>query len=363
MNTLTLAVAGSRKTQSIVDACSSGPTGVKRLALTFTITGQAELTARLTKACGPGQSPEVMGWYSFLLRHWIRPYLPMLFSRVRLAGLNFDGEPAAGWYATGRDRYFDAQGRAYKRHLSKLATEVYTKCDAASVDRIQRIYKEIYIDEVQDLTGCDLDLLEALLDSTSKIVIVGDVRQSIYDTNPQDPRHKQYRGLDMVNWFRKQEAASRLVIEHSCSTWRSNQTIATFSDTVLNSAYGFLPTKSLQQEATQHDGVFVIGPDDVASYMELYSPLCLRSARNVAAGIDLPFRNFGEVKGLTCDRVLIYPTAPITKFLTTCATLKPKAACGLYVGVTRARHSVAFVIDKPDATALPRWRPPESFRD
>ncbi|MER5837960.1 hypothetical protein ABT116_46480, partial [Streptomyces sp. NPDC002130] len=71
MNRVTLAVAGSRKTQSIVDACAGGAPGVRRLALTFTQTGQAELNGRLQQACAPGTSPEVMG------------ELPGLFAQVR----------------------------------------------------------------------------------------------------------------------------------------------------------------------------------------------------------------------------------------------------------------------------------------
>lgn len=96
MNRVTLAVAGSRKTQSIVDACAGGAPGVRRLALTFTQTGQAELNGRLQQACAPGTSPEVMGWFTFLLRHCIRPYLPLRFPEQRLRGLNFDGEPVGG---------------------------------------------------------------------------------------------------------------------------------------------------------------------------------------------------------------------------------------------------------------------------
>lgn len=79
MNRVTLAVAGSRKTQSIVDACANGAPEVRRLTLTFTRTGQSELAERLRRACSPGAVPEVMGWYSFLLQHFIRPYLPLKF--------------------------------------------------------------------------------------------------------------------------------------------------------------------------------------------------------------------------------------------------------------------------------------------
>lgn len=117
MNRVMLAVAGSRKTQSIVDACATGENGVRRLALTFTQTGQAELEGRLRQACAPKAAPEVMGWYTFLLRHCIRPYLPLKHSGQRLQGLNFEGVPAGGVFASGVSRYFDAEGRAYRLHL------------------------------------------------------------------------------------------------------------------------------------------------------------------------------------------------------------------------------------------------------
>jgi DNA helicase-2/ATP-dependent DNA helicase PcrA len=357
VNRLTLAVAGSRKTQSIVDACAAGRSDVRRLVLTFTLTGQAELTSRLARACPPGNAPQVSGWFSFLLRYCVRPYLPLLFSGVRLAGLNFDGEPAGGKYATGRGRYLDPQGRAYKLHLSKLATEVLAKSDGANIDRVQRIFDEIYIDEVQDLTGSDLDILDSLLNCTSDIYMVGDIRQSVYDTNPRDPRHRKFRGIDMLKWFAQQETASKITIDHSCQTWRSNQTIASFSDTILDPVYGFAPTVSVESITTDHDGIFVIRPDDVATYVELHAPLCLRHSRSVAQDVDLSFRNFGEVKGVTFDRVLIYPTAPITAFLANGSRLQPKSACGLYVAITRARHSVAFVVDRPEDVPLPLWRP------
>lgn len=165
MNRLTLAVAGSRKTQSIVDACATGAPGIRRLALTFTQTGQAELEGRLRQACAPGATPEVMGWFAFLLRHCIRPYLPLMYADQRLRGLNFEGVPVRGMFASGVSRYFDSEGRAYKLHLSKLAYDVSQASGGSVIDRLSHIYDEIYIDEVQDLTGCDLHIVTQLMDA------------------------------------------------------------------------------------------------------------------------------------------------------------------------------------------------------
>lgn len=354
MNCATLAVAGSRKTQSIVEACSNGPTGVRRLALTFTQTGQAELEGRLRSACAPGAAPEVMGWYAFLLRHCVRPYLPLQFSDQRLRGLNFEGDP--GRYASGVSRFFDAEGRAYRLHLSKLAYEVSKASKGAVVDRIAHIYDEIYIDEVQDLTGCDLHIVEQLMNAAGLDVhMVGDVRQSVFDTNPQDPNLKQYRGVNMLNWFELHQKSGLLEVAQNAVTWRANQLIASFSDTLFPATFTFDPTVSNQDQTTDHDGVFAIAEPDVPAYLQRFDPQPLRERITTARDVDLPFRNFGKVKGLTFDRVLIYPTSTITRFLTSGTQLAPRTACGLYVAVTRAKHSVAFVVPDPSRTTLIRW--------
>jgi len=358
VNRVTLAVAGSRKTQSIVDACSKGDSHTRRLVLTFTQTGQAELDRRLKQACAPAAVPEVMGWFAFLLRHCIRPYLPLLFPQQRLHGLNFEGQPSAGRYAKGVARHFDASGRAFKLHLSKLALDASKASKGAVMDRLSLIYDEIYIDEVQDLTGCDLHILEQLMNMKStNLQMVGDVRQSVFDTNPQDPTLKQYRGVAMLDWFALHKKADLLEIAYSNETWRFNQAVADFSDKLFPPSFTFEPTVSRQSEVTGHDGVFAIYEADVLAYIAEFKPVPLRESRTTAAKVELPFQNFGKVKGRTFDRVLIYPTVPITKYLTAGQELKPKTACGLYVAVTRARHSVAFVVPDPAATKLRAWRP------
>ncbi|MGB3362939.1 MAG: UvrD-helicase domain-containing protein [Rhodococcus qingshengii] len=361
MNTATLAVAGSRKTQSIVDACKNGPTDRRRLVLTYTLTGQRDLERRLNAGCDAANLPEICGWYAFLLRHCVRPFLPLLYPGRRLAGLNFDGLPASMSngiiVASGEDRFLDSESRAYKRFLSKLAVDVVDRADGTAFTRLQRMYDEIYVDEVQDMTGYDLDILEQLLKSTSTIRLVGDIRQSVFDTNPQDPRHKNYRGLKMLDWFNAQHKAGRLTINYSSETWRCVQEIATFADTIFDSALGFPPTVSRQTRSSEHDGVFVIAPEHVDAYVETYRPVSLRQTIATAIPEGHEAANFGVSKGLTYERVLIFPTGPIKAFLTKGTLLTPKSACGLYVGVTRAVFSVAFVTARPDKTGLPVWTP------
>lgn len=347
-----MAVAGARKTQSIVDACKNGPLK-RRLVISYTLTGQQELTQRLNKECDAESLPEVLGWYSFLIGHWIKPYLPLFLPGRRLRGFSFEGNP--GRFASGAGRYLDAESQAYKLHLSKLAIEVAKVSQGSVVDRLQRIYDEIYIDEVQDMTGCDLHVMDAIMESAIDLHMVGDIRQSVFDTNPQDPNLKQYRGLKMLDWFLERQASGALDITNSNVTWRSNQLIADFSDSLFDESLGFTSTVSRQSQVTGHDGVFIIKPEHVYRYYDQYQPLCLRWNKVSGKEFELPFKNFGMVKGITADRVLIHPTGTIEKLIKAGTPLANKTACSLYVGVTRAKHSVVFIMADGGNTTLPAW--------
>ena len=108
-------------------------------------------------------------------------------------------------------------------------------------------------------------------------------------------------------------------------------------------------TNSLNDMKTGHDGVFYIRSGEVLEYVKKYSPVVLRYDRRTK-NIPESFSpmNFGKSKGLTFDRVLIYPNGPVNKFLKGDyeAVSKPKTKAGLYVALTRARYSVTFVTDK-----------------
>lgn len=355
MNSVTLAVAGGRKTQSIIDACTEPAADPDRLlALTYTRAGQTELRTRLDRASRPNPSPATTGWFAFLLRHWIRPYLPALFPTRRLLGLNFEGDP--GQYAKDESRYLDSSGRAYRMHLAKLAFLVHEATNGAVLERLERVFCHIFIDEVQDLNGWDLEILDLLLASSIDVTMVGDVRQSLLETNPRDPKNSKYRSLGMMKWFWEREKKGIITLSHQTDTWRCNQAIANLADSIFANGAGFGPTESRSKENSDHHGLFTVDAGDLSDYLHHHSPACLRSSASTDPDGVLPYRNFGHVKGLTFDHVLITPTKPIRQFLDTGKQLADRSACGLYVAVTRARHSVAIV--GPPIEGLNAWCPP-----
>nr|WP_274615921.1 AAA family ATPase [Nesterenkonia sp. YGD6] len=338
-----MAVAGGRKTQTIVDDCRSHPEGRRILVIGYTTASQDELATRIRAAGVHGRDVEVMGWFTFLLQHLVRPYLPLLYDGRRLAGLNFDGDP--GRYATGPGRFLDGDNRAYKLHLAKLAHDVSSASNGGAIDRLEHIYDDIYIDEVQDLGGWDLNLVESLLKSKLAVTMVGDMRQALLSTNIRDPKNRQYRREKIFAWFQLMEKRKLLTIVQEPTTYRSNQNIATFSDSIFDPALGYAPTISASTDSHPHVGLFTVKESDASDYAERYRALCLRHSKAVAGHLDLPFFTFGAAKGRTVDHVLIYPTAKVREFLRSGVPLDGLTACALYIGVTRAKHSVAFVTD------------------
>jgi hypothetical protein len=60
--------------------------------------------------------------------------------------------------------------------------------------------------------------------------------------------------------------------------------------------------------------------------------------------LGYPAINFGIAKGRTYDRVLIFPTANMKKYLKTKDVGDAGDIAKFYVAVTRAKYSVAFVV-------------------
>ena len=354
-NHLTLAVAGSGKTQGIVEYCASLPTDRRALVLTYTQANQAELRGRIAVHAGDHTGLEVMGWFTFLLRHFARPFLPFKFPGNRIRGFDFEGRPHQK--AKGLRRFLNSNRAAYACELGRLAHELIEASGGALLRRLQCVYDEILIDEVQDLSSHDWEIIDSLLASSLDVRMVGDIRQAVLATNPRSAKNKKYAYAEAINWFRDREARGLLSITESCATWRCRPEIAAFADAIFDSSWSFPPTESRNHTASDHDGVFFVRPEHVYEYVTRFRPRCLRSTANSGKAFDLNYVNFRLAKGTECDRVLIVPTNGIVTFVQTGTPLAPLPAASFYVAVTRAAQSVAIVIAQPGVSALPFWEP------
>ncbi len=110
-------------------------------------------------------------------------------------------------------------------------------------------------------------------------------------------------------------------------------------------------TNSGQTETTNHDGVFLVREQDVDCYFAEYS--CCVQLRDKVTETRIKNQydaiNFGNSKGLSFGRILIYPTKPIMDWIkNNNSDLKPTSRSKFYVAVTRARYSVGIVYNYSD---------------
>ena len=59
--------------------------------------------------------------------------------------------------------------------------------------------KQVVIDEAQDLSGFDFEILNKLLESKLKLIIVGDSRQNTFNTSPTQ-KNKKFTN-NILEWF------------------------------------------------------------------------------------------------------------------------------------------------------------------
>lgn len=340
-----IAAAGGGKTTRIVDRVLMTPSERAAL-LTYTQANTVEICLKIyAKNSVIPPHVEVWSWYSFLLREMARPYQASLHEN-RIEGLVWCNGRSVPYVPRSNTRlfYFAQDRLIYSDKLSQFVVECNAASNGAVIRRIEQRFDRIYIDEIQDMAGYDLEVIELLLKSKVSVTMVGDHRQATFTTN-NSPKNSAFRGVKIIDRFAKWKKAKLLELTFESGTYRSNQAIANFADTLFPE---ISPTTSHNKDITGHDGVFILSPTDVEDYVQRYQPQALRYDKNTNCAIlDEQARNFGECKGLTFDRVLIFPNGKATKWLTTGDYNHVQAsAAKMYVAITRARHSVTFVLNK-----------------
>ncbi|MGW3037443.1 UvrD-helicase domain-containing protein [Streptomyces sp. NPDC001178] len=307
---------------------------------TYTTENMNQLVDRLS--AGTGLLPKhvtVMTWFTFLLNQCARPYQSALLGEVGvMRGLNFVGlRPRYIPKANSQRYYLDASGDMFRDGVAAFAYECDQRTGGKVVSRLAEIFDHIYIDEVQDLAGYDLEFLDLLLKSSVAVTVVGDPRQATFATN-NAAKNKQYKGSGISSWLGKRTAICD--VDNRLESYRCNQAICDFADGLFPD---LPPTTSKNTDITGHDGVFMITPADVPAYVEKYDPVVLRWDRRTKTQ-GLAAMNFGQSKGCTFDRVLIFPTQPMIKYYRDRDFEQAGDRSKLYVAVTRAKYSVTFVI-------------------
>jgi len=368
-NRLVIASAGSGKTTQIVNEALSISEG-NVLITTYTQANEKEIKKKIIqKKKAIPVNITIQTWFSFLIQHGVKPYqgaLNEVMFNEDVRGLNLvselsgkkvnaDGEPILVY---GQPRfwgerhfklhYFDSGWKIYSDKLTKFAIKVNGETDNEVFERICRIYSHIFIDEVQDLAGHDLEVIKLLFKSDSEVLLVGDPRQVTYLTH-LERKHSKYSD-GRIKEFILEKCKSLIedgIDEESLKfSHRNNEMVCKYSSQLYPDFPESEPCECCKREDTGHDGIFFVRPDDVESYLDTFKPMQLRWSNAVATNSNYSVMNFGESKGLTFDRVLIYPTSTMISWIEDHSKeLAGETRAKFYVGLTRAKHSIAIIYD------------------
>lgn len=361
-NKLIIAAAGSGKTTFLVKE-ALGVKDKNILITTYTEANEAEIRKKIIKKT-KGYIPKnitIQTWFSFLLQHGVRPYQSIMNSELQEKKIGFHlTEEKSGckpykvnnkpvyWGEKDFYKYYFTKGlKIHSDKISKFIVECNKKTIGEVINRISRIYPHIYIDEVQDLAGWELLILDLFFNSESNILLVCDPRQVTYLTH-HSSKYKKYKDGKIKNFIENECKKDICDIDETSlqRSHRNNKLICNFSSKLFPEYTPCEPCtcKKCRSYSVTHKGIFLIKEEDVKEYCEKYSLTILRFNKAI-----YPEWNFGKSKGLSFDNVLIYPTRKIREYLkegniSKIETIKAK----FYVALTRARYSIGIVCDYDD---------------
>ena len=322
---LIISSAGSGKTTFLVnEALRLNDKEV--LITTYTEANEKEIRKKFVDEIGYiPKNVTIQTWFSFLIKHGIKPFQGLMNSDLfendvrgmllvsKASGVRFyskQGFPVIYKEEDDFERhYFSKERRIYSDKIAKFICKLASIDKGITFDRISRIFDHIMIDEVQDLAGNDLEIIKLLMKSCSGITMVGDPRQVTYLTHIES-KHKGYRKGKIAD-FLKDKCKSLIKDGIDEKTLKdSHRCPPAICDYASKLYTEFEPTTSCgccNVIPNIHEGVFLLKPEHLVDYLRKYKPIQLRWDKRVITHPDFDAMNFGESKGATFDRVLIYP--------------------------------------------------------
>ena len=370
-NLVYIAAAGSGKTTTLVRKACDLPPSEYVLILTYTDSNEKEIKTKFYQEKGfIPQNVAIQSWFSFLVQHLIKPYQNFLtdddFEIKGLAMVHNANKRDKRTFRISKSNwehyYFSKQQKALTEKLSELAYDCIVKSDGKPIQRLCGIFENIYIDEVQDMAGYDLDLIKLFFLSKSKVIIAGDPRQTIYLTNHNGNKNISYRNGKILDYL---SAQKELKNKYQVDTDTLNSSHRCCPEIC---AYASIITPTFNKTISQTNyqdgqyGVYLVSEDDKSHFLNKYNNSDQLRYSITTKKIDPNYAvmNFGESKGMTFDSVLIYPTQPMIKWIENHdEKLEDSSINKFYVAVTRARYMVGIVWPKDtcSATDISFWSP------
>lgn len=370
-NEVVFAAAGNGKTYSICkqakNAVNSGNNCI--LLISYTNEGVRCLENEYRKQNYGVLNDRVVvkSWYSFLLSEFIKPYqcllklkekhynyeYPVTLPENHVTSIAFyESELPPRCFNQTHVQYFvNRSGDVVPDRTSCLAILCNEHSCGKAVARLEGIYSHVFIDELQDYAGWDLEIIKLLLESQLQVLCVGDYKQATYRTN-NSQKNSQYRDEKIRDYFVMLERKHLCSISYANTTRRFNQEICDFINTIHADEDTVISPEPIVEQETQpgNVGVYLVDLKYLNKYCDYYHPVILRYDKK--AKIDFQHEcdvfNYGGAKGTTYERTIIIPVSTTLPFIKEQKHISSdQTRSKFYVACTRAKHSVVIAMDKP----------------
>lgn len=205
---LVLAVAGSGKTTEIIDKINYND---RTIIITYTDNNFNNIRNKIIKKFNEiPPNVRIYTYFTFLYNFCFAP----LKKDVYVRGLDFNQVKNHFLQSRKLSYYMDIKTRKmYHSRLAKLCNE---RMLGNIINRIEKYFDNIYIDEIQDFSGNDFNFILNIIKCRCNCFLVGDFYQHTYDTSRDGSVNKNLYN-DYSKYIKKfKSAIHNLVIDNTC---------------------------------------------------------------------------------------------------------------------------------------------------
>ncbi|HEL1633677.1 TPA: RNA helicase [Streptococcus suis] len=328
------AVAGSGKTTKIIESIDPQK---RNLILTYTETNQNTIRAKLIDKFGYiPESTFIFGVFEFLYSFCLVPYLGK-----RPKGINFDYETQGRF----DNNSIDTTGRIIQNQLSKSLLRgflIYKKnnipFDNSYLERIDKFFDCIYVDECQDFASDDFDWLLSLSNLNAEVSLLGDFYQKTFSTSRRGNKGKGVHS-NFDNWIKViSDSGFEIDLSSLSKSYRCPKIVCDFIVEKLS-----IEISSQLEEKYSAQITLIDSQDKIESIMTDDNVMKLFYQKSY--DYDCKSQNWGDSKGSEYENVCVVlnPTTYKLFVANRLNELPSQTKSKFYVACTRTRRSLYFI--------------------
>jgi len=323
------AVAGAGKTTYIIDKLEESS---RALIVTYTNNNLYNLKKKVIKKLGHiPEGVRIISYFSFVYGFCYRPYLS---SDLKTTGIIYEPNLNRGARKSEDNYYLSPSKRLFSNRIALLVQEKGLMDSIRA--RVSKYYDLFIIDEVQDLSAHDFNLMIQLTSSDVGILFVGDFFQYTYATSRDGNTRRTLH--DDIGVYKQQFEQAGLIVDEKTliKSRRCSLTTCRFvNDNLGITIESHSETETELRELDDSEIESIVSNNDIVKLFY-----------DNSSKYNMLSRNWGESKGEDSynDICIVLNPTTYSKFIAgTLSSLAGMTKNKLYVALTRARGNVYFV--------------------